>query len=131
VSDIALAFPPAAIVRAAIAAVWLYEGLWCKVLGHARLEAQVVAAVPKFGAAFGGPFLKVLGLVEVLLGTWVISGLAPGLCTVAQVLLLACLNLNGLLWARRIIHDPAGMIIKNAAFLVLAWIGGTLSGGWS
>ena len=27
-----------------------------------------------------------------------------------------------MLWARRIIPDPAGMIVKNFAFLVLAWV---------
>jgi hypothetical protein len=35
--------------------------------------------------------------------------------------LLIVLNVNGLLWARHIIHDPAGMIVKNIAFLVLVW----------
>ena len=32
------------------------------------------------------------------------------------------MNSGGLLWARRIIPDPAGMIVKNFAFLVLAWV---------
>jgi hypothetical protein len=31
---------------------------------------------------------------------------------------------NGLLWARRLIHDPAGMVVKNIAFLVLVWVCG-------
>jgi hypothetical protein len=36
---------------------------------------------------------------------------------------------NGLVWARHIIHDPAGMVVKNAAFLVLVWVCGALPGG--
>jgi hypothetical protein len=36
--------------------------------------------------------------------------------------LLIALNGSGLLWARHIIHDPAGMIVKNFAFLVLVWV---------
>jgi hypothetical protein len=32
-------------------------------------------------------------------------------------------------WARRIIHEPVGMIVKNSAFLVLVWICGAVSGG--
>ena len=38
--------------------------------------------------------------------------------------LLVTLNVNGLLWARRLIHDPAGMVVKNIAFLVLVWVCG-------
>jgi DoxX-like family len=47
------------------------------------------------------------------------SGIAPGTCAITQTALLVVLNANGLLWARQIIHDPAGMVIKNIAFLVL------------
>ena len=41
---------------------------------------------------------------------------------VVQTLLLVTLNVNGLLWARHIIHDPGGMVVKNFAFLVLVWV---------
>jgi hypothetical protein len=43
--------------------------------------------------------------------------------------LLVVLNANGLLWARHVIHEPAGMIVKNIAFLVLVWVCGALPGG--
>jgi uncharacterized membrane protein YphA (DoxX/SURF4 family) len=122
--DLALAFPALTVMRAAVAAVWLYEGLWNKILGRAQREAQVVAAVPRLGPLFGGAFLKVLGVAEVLLAVWVMTGLLPGTCALVQSLLLVALNVNGLLWARHIIHDPAGMVIKNIAFLVLVWATG-------
>ncbi len=128
--DVAIAFPPLIVMRGAVAAVWLYEGLWCKVLGRAALEAQVVASVPRFGQRFGQLFLRVLGVVEVALAAWVLSGIHPGACAIVEVVLLVVLNVNGLLWARDIIPDPAGMIVKNAAFLVLAWVCGAIPGGW-
>jgi hypothetical protein len=126
---VALAFPSAAIIRAAIAAVWLYEGLWCKLLGRTPSQVQVVSAVPRFGA-LAAPFLKALGVFEVALALWAASGIAPGACAIAQTATLVLLNANGLLWARHIIHEPFGMIVKNAAFLVLVWIGGTLPAGY-
>jgi hypothetical protein len=129
VFDIEIAFPPLLIIRTSVAAVWLYEGLWCKLLGRAPSQAQVVSAVPRLGARFGPPFLKGLGVVEVGLAAWVMSGIAPALCAIVQTILLVVLNVNGLVWARRIIHDPAGMVIKNIAFLVLVWIGGAIPGG--
>lgn len=127
--DVAIAFPPLIVMRGAVAAVWLYEGLWCKVLGRAQLEAQVVAKVPRFGPRFGQSFLKALGVIEVVLAAWVISGIHPGACATAEVTLLVVLNVNGLLWSRDIIPDPAGMIVKNIAFLVLVWACGAIPGG--
>lgn len=122
-------FPPVALLRASIAAVWLYEGLWCKVFGRAPSQAKVVAAVPKWGPRAGREFLSALGVVEIALAVWVVSGVFPGACAVAQTVLLLTLNANGLLWARHIIHEPAGMIIKNIAFLVLVWVCGAIPGG--
>ncbi len=122
-------FPPLVLIRASIAAVWLYEGLWCKILGRAASQADVVEAVPRLGPRFGLLFLKALGTVEFLLALWVACGIAPGACAIVQTVLLLTLNANGLLWARHIIHEPAGMIVKNIAFLVLVWIGGAIPGG--
>jgi uncharacterized membrane protein YphA (DoxX/SURF4 family) len=128
-NDVAVPFPPLLITRAAVAAVWLYEGLWCKILGRAPLQAKVVEVVPMVGQQRARLFLKVLGVVEMLLAVWVISGITPGLCAIVQTVLLVSLNVNGLLWARDIIHDPAGMVVKNLAFLILAWVCGAMPGG--
>jgi len=89
--------PPPWLVQAAVAGVWVYEGLWCKILGRSENELRVVKAVPRYGEKFGPAFL------------------------------LVALNGNGLLWSRRHIHDPAGMVFKNFAFLVLAWVNAGLA----
>jgi hypothetical protein len=117
------------IIRASVAAVWLYEGLWCKLLGRVQSQVQVVTAVPRLGPRYGLLFLKGLGVVEVGLAAWVMAGIAPGLCAIVETALLILLNANGLVWARRIIHEPAGMVVKNIAFLVLVWVCGALPGG--
>jgi uncharacterized membrane protein YphA (DoxX/SURF4 family) len=129
VHDIAIVFPALVVIRASVAAVWLYEGLWCKIFGRMQSQVAVVTAVPRLGARFGRPFLKTLGLVEVGFAFWVMTGIAPGVCAILQTVLLVALNANGLLWARHIIHDPAGMVVKNLAFLVLVWICGAIPGG--
>ena len=126
---ISLMFPPLAVIRGSVAAVWLYEGLWCKILGRAPSQVQVVTAVPRLGRRFGPFFLKVLGVVEVAVAMWVLSGVAPGLCSIAQTTLLVALNASGLVWARHIIHEPGGMVVKNVAFLVLVWVCGANVGG--
>ena len=127
--SVAIAFPPLVIIRASVATVWLYEGLWCKILGRVQLQVEVVTAVPRLGPRIGSSFLKALGIVEVVLAVWVIAGIAPGMCAIVQTALLFVLNANGLLWARRIIHEPAGMVVKNIAFVVLVWVCGAIPGG--
>ncbi len=129
--DVSLGLPPLQLVRCAVAAVWLYEGLWCKVLGRERRQVDVVEAVPVLGPRIGRHFLLALGVVETALSVWVLAGVTPGLCAIVQTILLVTLNANGLLWARHIIHDPGGMVVKNASFLLLAWVAAAMSGGAS
>jgi hypothetical protein len=114
--------PPFWLVRVAVAAVWLYEGLWCKLLAGEPRQVQIAESVPYFGPRAGRPFLKALGAAEAGLAVWALSGIAPFPCAAAQTLLLVTLNANGLIWARHLIHDPPGMVVKNFAFLVLVWV---------
>lgn len=125
----AIVLPPLLALRASVAAVWVYEGLWCKILGRVASQVDVVTAVPRLGARFAKPFLKVLGFAEVALAVWVMSGVAPGASAIVQTALLVTLNANGLVWARHIIREPAGMVIKNIAFLMLVWVCGAAAGG--
>jgi uncharacterized membrane protein YphA (DoxX/SURF4 family) len=129
VHPIAIVFPPLIVIRTSVAAVWLYEGLWCKILGRVQSQVEVVTAVPRLGPRFGVPFLEALGIVEVGLAVWVMAGIAPAMCAMVQTALLVVLNANGLVWARRIIHEPVGMVVKNVAFLVLVWVCGAIPGG--
>lgn len=114
--------PPFWLIQLAVAGVWLYEGLWCKLLRGDPNQLRVVEAVPRFGPKVGALFIMTLGVVEVCMALWALSGITPVIAAVAQTALLVTLNANGLLWARRLIHDPAGMVVKNFAFLVLVWV---------
>jgi hypothetical protein len=114
--------PPIWLIRVAVAGVWLYEGLWCKLLGGDPNQLEVVKAVPRWGPKVGALFLKTLGVVEVAIGLWALSGLWAVPCAVTQTALLVTLNVNGVIWSRHLIHDPKGMLVKNFAFLVLAWV---------
>jgi hypothetical protein len=122
--------PPIWLIRFAVSAVWLYEGLWCKLLRGQPHQLEVVGAVPRFDARTSALFLRLLGAVEVGLAAWALSGVAPIPCATAQTLLLMSLNAGGLVFARRIIHDPAGMVVKNFAFLLLVWVAAGLR-GWN
>ena len=121
-----LQLPPPWLIHVAVSCVWLYEGLWCKLLNGEPRQVQVVEAVPRYGPRVGLVFLKLLGTIEVGLALWILSGVTPLVCALVQTVLLIALNACGLLWARHIIHDPAGMVVKNFAFLVLVWVSASI-----
>lgn len=114
--------PPSILLRIAVAAVWLYEGLWCKLLGGVPHQTDVVAAHPLFGPRLASAFLSALAVVEIALAAWVLAGWQPVLAAVAQTALLVVMNINGLIFARHIIPDPGGMVVKNFVFIMLAWV---------
>src|SRR5262245_58140351 len=105
------------LARGAIALVWLYHGLWCKVLGRCPEQAAIVAAVPGVEGALAVWSVRALGLGETALAAWVLAGRAPRQAAVAQTVLLALMNGGGLLWGRAHIADPGAMVVQNLAFL--------------
>ena len=117
-----VAMPPLWLLQAAVAAVWLYEGLWCKVLARSPHEFEVVEQVPFLARSTSHVLLRLLGVLEALLGAWVLSGWQPVAAALVQTGLLIGLNTSGIYFSRDRIPDPAGMVVKNAAFLVLAWV---------
>jgi DoxX-like family len=118
----ASAMPPLWLLQAAVAAVWLYEGLWCKVLARSPHEFEVVEQVPFLEPSTSHALLRLLGVFEALLGAWVLVGWEPVAAALVQTGLLIGLNTSGIYFSRDRIPDPAGMVVKNAAFLVLAWV---------
>jgi uncharacterized membrane protein YphA (DoxX/SURF4 family) len=114
--------PPLWLLRFGVAAVWLYEGLWCKLLGGVPHQTEIVAAHPLFGRGLAKLFLGALAGVEIAIGVWVMTGWLPGLAALVQTLLLVVMNANGLYFARHIIPDPPGMVVKNFGLLLLAWV---------
>lgn len=121
------ALPPLLLIQFAVAAVWFYEGFWCKVLGRSEHEFEVVAQTPGLSRATSALLLRLLGVVETTLAVWVLSGWQPVACAIAQTVLLVGLNSGGIAFSRHLIPDPAGMVIKNTAFLVLAWVAAGLA----
>jgi hypothetical protein len=125
----AATMPPLWLLQGAVAAVWLYEGLWCKVLARSRHEFEVVEQVPFLARATSHALLRLLGVLETALGVWVLTAWQPIGAAAVQTALLIGLNSAGIHFSRHRIPDPAGMVVKNSAFLVLAWVTASLAAG--
>ena len=108
--------------RAAVALVWLYHGLWCKLLRGCPGQAAIVDAVPGLAGTPAAAALFALGLLETGLAVWVMSRRAPWRAALAQTVLLVAMNGGGLWWGRAHIAEPGAMIVQNIAFLALVWL---------
>ncbi len=112
-------------LRGAIALVWLYQGLWHKLLvvdeRHRRIVAQAL------GERLGPLALAGIGMMETLIALAVLFLFLPMPVAWLQILLLAGMNTAGLLSAAKDIPDPAGMVTMNLVFAIAVWINGRLS----
>jgi uncharacterized membrane protein YphA (DoxX/SURF4 family) len=105
----------------AIAAVWLYQGGWCKLVAPNKRHLRIVADLPGVGPAHARKVLALVGSAEVALAAWVLSGRAPRTAAAAQTALLGAMNGGGLLFSRGTIHEPANMVTQNLALVALIW----------
>jgi uncharacterized membrane protein YphA (DoxX/SURF4 family) len=115
------ALPSPGVLRGLTALVWLYQGVWLKLLLASKDQVAVVAAVPGFSGPAAGAAIAAIGVIEAAVALWVLSGLRPIAAALFQTALLLGMNAAGIIFAQHAIHDPAGMAIGNLAFLGLAW----------
>jgi hypothetical protein len=88
-----------------VALVWLTNGLLCKVLGLVPRHTAIVARI--LGPAYAGPLTRLIGLAEIGMAIWMLSGLYRRWCVIAQMVLVALMNVleawlapDLLLWGR-------------------------------
>lgn len=62
-----------------------------------------------------------VGLGEVVLGVWVLSGWRPRLCAAAQTAALLAMNTLELIFAQELLLSPIGMVLANILFLSAVW----------
>jgi DoxX-like family/Uncharacterized conserved protein (COG2071) len=104
-----------------VAAVWLLHGLYNKILGGSPRHLAIVQAVPGLAGITGERILMCVGIGEVAIAVWVLSGWRPRLCAATQTAALVSMNVLELTFARDLLLWPAGLLPLNLAFLALAW----------
>src|SRR5688572_25635021 len=88
-----------------IAAVWLVNGLFCKVLGLVPRHQEIVATI--LGNGHAASLTRLIGLSEIVMAVWIASGYWARLNAITQVMVIATMNLleftlapGLLLWGR-------------------------------
>ena len=74
----------------ATAAVWLINGLFCKVLNLVPRHKQIVARI--LGDQYAPVLTVTIGVSEMLMALWILSRIRSRLCALAQIGLVAVMN---------------------------------------
>jgi len=109
-------------MRVALAVVWLVHGLYNKLLGGSPRHLAIVQSVPGLHGAAGQRMLVAVGIGEVAIAVWMLSGRAPKTCAALQTAALLSMNALELTFAREHLLWPAGLVPVNLVFLALVWM---------
>ncbi|MFI0811972.1 DoxX-like family protein [Streptomyces echinatus] len=108
--------------RWAIALVWFYEGFWCKIWPGRADQRAIVGDVPLLPGWAVTAVLAGIGLAEVAIGVWVLSGRRARAAALLQSVLVVAFNFGGLLFSPGRIEEPGRLVTQDLAFLALIWM---------
>jgi hypothetical protein len=74
-----------------IAAVWLINGLVCKLLNLVPRHRQIVASI--LGEQYASGITILIGIAEIMMAIWVVSGIWSRLNAITQILVVATMNI--------------------------------------
>jgi hypothetical protein len=74
-----------------IAAVWLINGLYCKLLGLVPRHEEIVARI--LGEEHSRILTAVIGIAEIIMSVWIVSGIKRKLNVILQIIGIAVMNI--------------------------------------
>ena len=81
----------------AIPLVWLTNGLFCKVLNFVPRHEKIVARI--LGDSFSQPLTILIGISEIMMTVWILSGIKPKLNAYAQITIVLSMNIIEFIFA--------------------------------
>ena len=109
------------VARISLGFVWLYQGCVPKIFSLVPLEQEVIERVgfflvsPQFT-------MRMIGIVEMLFGLWLISGYRERLACVTTTLFMLVLAILVIIEEPSLLIGPFGGLIKNVCLISCAWI---------
>lgn len=74
-----------------IAAVWLANGLFCKILNFVPRHQEIVARI--LGSEYAPMITNTIGVLEILMVVWILSAYKTRLNTFAQISVIIVMNI--------------------------------------
>ena len=81
-----------------IALVWIVNGLFCKVLNMVPRHELIVSII--IGSNQSYKLTILIGVLEVLMAVWILSGVKPKINAIVQIVIIATMNIIEFLLAQ-------------------------------
>src|SRR5260370_34982046 len=108
--------------RLALGGIWLHEGAWAKILDRDPSHREIVSRLPGMDAGRARAATTAIGVMEVGMAAWVLSGRRPRTCAAAQTVLMAVFNAGALTFAADQLTHPKRLLARNTGITALAWL---------
>jgi uncharacterized membrane protein YphA (DoxX/SURF4 family) len=102
-----------------IGSVWVFHGLYSKVSDGIPRHRQIVGRI--LGEGIADWATLAIGILEIILGLWIFSGIQRRTCALVQTLALVSMNFLEILLARDLLISASGMVALNLGFISLIW----------
>jgi hypothetical protein len=102
-----------------IAAVWLINGLFCKVLGLVPRHREIVARI--LGETHADLITKAIGFAEIGMTFWILSGIESRANAVTQIVIVAAMNVLEFVLARDLLLWGRVNAIIASLFILLIY----------
>lgn len=79
------------IITICIALVWFANGLFCKILNLVPRHQEIVERI--LGENYASPITKTIGVLEIGMSIWVLTGIRSRFCTIFQLVIIATMNI--------------------------------------
>ena len=107
--------------RIFLASVWLVNGFICKVLNLVPRHEAIVARI--LGEEHAVLFTKLIGIGEIAMGLWVLSGKYRRINAIMQILLVLVMNvIEFFLVPELLLWGKLNLIFALLFILLIAWI---------
>ena len=108
------------ILNLGIALVWLINGLFCKLLNLVPRHQQIVSRI--LGNEYAAIATKAIGVSEILMFIWIISGIKSRLCAVVQMVIVAIMNIIEYILAPDLLLFGQTNIIYASILIIVIFI---------
>jgi hypothetical protein len=105
---------------ALIALVWLVNGLFCKVLHLVPRHELIVSRI--LGPEYAGPLTVAIGIGEIMVAAWTVSGIYKRYNAMLQITLVAVMNILEFILAPDLLLFGRFNIVFAAFFITFIYI---------
>jgi uncharacterized membrane protein YphA (DoxX/SURF4 family) len=109
------------VARLCLGFTWIYLGLVPKLLTQVPLEHEIVRRTGLYLSS-PGLTIRMIGVFEIVLGFWLVSGFREKIACVVTSGFLIVLMVLAVIEEPMLLAGPFGGMAKNLSLLVLAWM---------